>query len=305
MLLAIDVGNTHTVIGVYDGEKPVADWRMASLTHRTVDENWLTIKSFCADRGIPVSAIDGVGISSVVPDLTGVFESLARKYFGVEPVTVTASLDLGIRVLYTDPSAVGADRLCNAIAGFRKYGGPLIVIDFGTATTFDVISATGDYLGGVITLGLESTAGELHRRAARLPKIELRFPASVIGKETEASMQSGVMFGAVDAVEGTVRRIAAELGGKPRVIATGGLSALVAERTTVIEACEPSLVLDGVRLIYERVKRKGVADGAGAKERAGAKRGGAKEGGAKEGATGATGATGPGTGTGIRESRKA
>ncbi len=257
MLLAIDVGNTHTVLGVYDGERLVADWRMASLTHRTVDENWLTIKSLCADANIPLAEINGVGISSVVPDLTDVFESLARKYFRIEPVTVTASLDLGIRVLYTDPAAVGADRLCNAVAGFRKYGGPLVVIDFGTATTFDVISASGDYLGGVITLGLDSTASELHRRAAKLPKIELRFPSSVIGKETEASMQSGVMFGGVDAVEGTVRRIAAELGSKPRVIATGGLAGIIAAHTTVIEACEPSLVLDGVRLIYERVKRKG------------------------------------------------
>jgi type III pantothenate kinase len=257
MLLAIDVGNTDTVLGIYDGDRLVADWRMASLTHRTVDENWLTIKSFCSDANIPHAGINGVGISSVVPDLTGVFESLARKYFNVDPVTVTASLDLGIRVLYTDPAAVGADRLCNAVAGFRKYGGPLVVIDFGTATTFDVISASGDYLGGVITLGLDSTASELHRRAARLPKIELRFPSTIIGKETEASMQSGVMFGAVDAVEGTIRRIAAELGAKPKVIATGGLAGVIAARTNVIDACEPSLVLDGVRLIYERVKKKG------------------------------------------------
>lgn len=255
MLLAIDVGNTDTVIGIYRGETLAADWRMASLTHRTVDENWLTIRSFCTEASIPLDSIDGVGISSVVPDLTGVFESLARKYFRVEPVTVTAALDLGIRVLYTDPSGVGADRLCNAIAGFAKYGGPLVVIDFGTATTFDVISASGDYMGGVITLGLESTAAELHRRAARLPKIELRFPSSVIGKETEASMQSGVMFGAVDAVEGTIRRIATELGTKPKVIATGGLSTVIAAHTNVIEACEPSLVLDGVRMIYERVKK--------------------------------------------------
>jgi type III pantothenate kinase len=255
MLLAIDVGNTHTVIGIFDGEKLVADWRMASLAHRTVDENWLTIKSFCTDAAIPTDAIDGVAISSVVPDLTDVFESLARKYFKVEPVTVNSSLDLGIRILYADPTAVGADRLCNAIAGFAKHGGPLVVIDFGTATTFDVISASGDYLGGVITLGLESTAAELHRRAAKLPKIELRFPAAIIGKETESSMQAGVMFGTVDAVEGTIRRITAELHATPKVIATGGLSGIVAAHTSVINACEPSLVLEGVRMIYERVKR--------------------------------------------------
>lgn len=254
MLLAIDVGNTHTVLGIFEGARIVADWRMASLTHRTVDENWLTIKSFCADAGIPLRNVNGVGISSVVPDLTETFASLARKYFRVEPVIVSTALDLGFRVRYADPAMVGADRLCNAIAGFKKYGGPLVVIDFGTATTFDVVSEAGDYLGGVIALGLESMASELHRRAAKLPKIELRFPQSVIGRDTEASMQAGVMFGTVDAVEGTIRRISAELEAKPRVIATGGLSALIAAHTSVIEACEPSLVLDGVRLIFERVR---------------------------------------------------
>lgn len=257
MLLAVDVGNTHTVLGVYEGARLLCDWRMASAGNRTVDENWLTIKSFCADAGIATAAITGVGISSVVPDLTDVFESLARKYFRVEAVTISTALDLGIKVLYTDPTAVGADRLCNAIAGFHKYGGPLIIIDFGTATTYDVVSGTGEYLGGVITLGLESTAAELHRRAAKLPKIELRFPPSVIGRETETSMQAGVMFGTVDAVEGTIRRIAAELGQKPRVIATGGLAGIIARHTTVIEACEPSLVLDGIRMVVERVKEKG------------------------------------------------
>jgi len=253
MLLAVDVGNTHTVLGVYEGDRLAADWRMATSSHRTVDESWLTIKSFCLDARIQPNDVTGVGIASVVPDVTDVFETLARKYFKVEPVTVSAALDLGIKVLYNDPTAVGADRLCNAIAGFRKYGGPLVVIDFGTATTYDVITVEGDYLGGVITLGLESTAAELHRRAAKLPKIELHFPPTVIGRETSSSMQSGVMFGTVDAVEGTVRRIAAELGMTPRVIATGGLAGIIARHTKIIDACEPSLVLDGVRLIVERV----------------------------------------------------
>jgi len=198
-----------------------------------------------------------VGISSVVPDLTGVFESLARTYFAVEPVTVSAALDLGIRVMYRDPSAVGADRLCNAVAGFARYGGPLIIIDFGTATTYDVVAVNGDYLGGVITLGLESTAAELHRRAAMLPKVELRFPPHVVGTETAASMQAGLMYGTVEAVEGIVRRIQKELGTKTRVIATGGLSSLIAQHTSVIETCEPSLVLDGIRMIFERVRKGG------------------------------------------------
>jgi type III pantothenate kinase len=254
MLLAIDIGNTHTVIGIYRQGTLVADWRMASLTHRTADENWLTLKSFCADAGIDPAAVTAVGISSVVPDLTFVFEHLARKHFSVEPVTISGALDLGIRILYRDPSAVGADRLCNAVAGFVKYGGPLIIIDFGTATTYDVVSGEGDYLGGVITLGLESTAEELHRRAAKLPRIELRFPPLAIGDDTASSMQAGVLFGAVDATEGIVKRIRAELGKPARVIATGGLAKTIATHTSVIEAVEPSLVLDGIWLILERLK---------------------------------------------------
>jgi type III pantothenate kinase len=258
MLLAIDIGNTHTVIGIFKGGKLVADWRMASLTHRTADENWLTLKSFCVDAGIDTSKVTSVGISSVVPDLTFVFEHMARKHFGVTPVTISGSLDFGIRIHYKDPSAVGADRLCDAVAGFEKYGGPLIIIDFGTATTFDVVSKEGDYLGGVITLGLESTAAELHRRAAKLPRIELRIPSAAIGSDTASSMQAGVLFGTIDAVEGMVKRIRAELGTPTRVIATGGLAKIVAAHTKVIEAVEPSLVLDGIRLIMERMEKRGV-----------------------------------------------
>jgi type III pantothenate kinase len=260
MLLAIDVGNTHTVLGIYDGPRLAADWRIASLTHRTADENWLTIKSFCLEARIPPDTITGVGISSVVPDLTDIFEAMARKFLKVEPITVNAALDLGFRNHYKDPTAVGADRLCNAIAGFAKYGGPLIIIDFGTATTYDVISASGDYLGGVITLGLESAASELHRRAAKLPKIELHFPSTVIGRETVTSMQAGIMFGAVDAIEGIVRRIREELGAEAKVIATGGLSAVIAKHTGIISAVEPSLVLDGIRLIWEKTSRKQVRE---------------------------------------------
>jgi type III pantothenate kinase len=253
MLLAVDIGNTHTVLGVYAGERLLCDWRITSSTHRTADESWLTIKNLCKEAGIEIQSITGVGVSSVVPNLTDIFETIARKYLKVEPVSVSASLDLGIKIHYTDPSAVGADRLCNAIAGYRKYGGPLIVIDFGTATTYDVISKEGDYLGGIITLGLESSADELHRRAAKLPRIELHFPSSVIGTDTVSSMQAGVLFGTVDAVEGIVRRIRKELGNDAKVIATGGLASTVARYTSIIEACEPTLVLEGVRLIYERV----------------------------------------------------
>jgi type III pantothenate kinase len=256
MLLAVDIGNTHTVLGVFRGETLIANWRMSSSAHRTADESWLTIKSFCNDSGIPSTEIKGVGISSVVPNVTDIFETLARKYLKVEPTVVSAALDLGIKVLYKDPTTLGADRICNAVAGFRKYGGPLIVIDFGTATTFDVVSKEGDYLGGVIALGLESSAAELHRRAAKLPKIELQFPESVIGLDTVSSMQAGIMIGTVDAVEGIVRRIRNEMGQNAKVIATGGLASIMAKQTKIIEAVEPSLVLEGVRLIYERVTSK-------------------------------------------------
>jgi type III pantothenate kinase len=254
MLLAIDVGNTHTVIGVYDRERLLADWRMASLSQRTADEQWLAVRNFCAEARIGLDNIKGVGISSVVPDLTDIFEAMSRKYLRVDPLTVSGSIDLGIRILYRDPSQVGADRICNAVAGYAKYGGPLIIIDFGTATTYDVVATNGDYLGGVITLGLESTAAELHRRAAKLPKIELHFPEGILGRDTVSSMQAGVMYGAVDSVEGTVRRIRQELGTNARVIATGGLAGLIARNASVIEAVEPSLVLDGIRLIWERVR---------------------------------------------------
>jgi type III pantothenate kinase len=251
MLLAIDVGNTHTVIGIFEGARLIADWRMTSLTSRTADENWMTIKSFCLDRGINPSGITHAGISSVVPDLTDVHDKMVRSYLHIEPLIVDASRIPGMRILYTDPTAVGADRLCNAVAGYRKYGGPLVIIDFGTATTFDVVSANGEYLGGAIALGLESSAHELHRRAAKLPKTELRFPDKVIGRDTASSMQAGIMFGTVDAVEGIVRRIFAELGKKATVIATGGLSGVIAGHTKVIDACEPSLVLEGIRLVCE------------------------------------------------------
>jgi len=201
-----------------------------------------------------VKEITGVGISSVVPNLTDVFVWMSEKHFKVKPIVVSSELDLGIKILYDDPSAVGADRLCNAVAGFTKYGGPVIIIDFGTATTYDVVSEKGEYLGGVIAPGIETSAAELHRRAAKLPKIELHFPKSVIGKNTVSSMQSGIMYGAVDAMEGMIKRIKNIIGQNAKVIATGGLAKTIIEHTNMIDFYEPSLVLDGICIIYNRVK---------------------------------------------------
>ncbi len=256
MLLCIDVGNTHTQFGVYEKEKLRNDYRVASEVVRTEDEIGIVVLSLLEHDGIKARKIEGVGISSVVPSLTGILERMSQKYFGCDPMLVTSDLDLGMVVAYDEPRAVGSDRICTAVAGYRKYGGPLIILDFGTATTFDVISADGVYLGGAIAPGLETAAADLQRRAAKLPKIELRFPDEVIGKTTVRSMQSGIMFGAVDAMEGIVRRIKASLGADAKVVATGGYAKIISAQTQIIDYIEPALVLEGIRLVYEKNHRK-------------------------------------------------
>ncbi|HEY4613273.1 MAG TPA: type III pantothenate kinase, partial [Bacteroidota bacterium] len=184
MLLAIDIGNTHTVFGVYRGAKLMVDWRVTSIHQRTEDEVGSQILLFLEGKGIAPKTITGLAISSVVPNLTDTFAAMAKKYFRIEPVLISSALKLGITIRYDDPSSVGADRLCNAVAGYAKHGGPLIIIDFGTATTYDVVAKNGDYLGGVIAPGVETSAADLHRRAAKLPKIELHFPKTIIGADT-------------------------------------------------------------------------------------------------------------------------
>ncbi len=256
MILAIDIGNTHTVIGIFNGSKLLGDWRVTSYVTRTEDEFGALVKQFCNDAGIPLKKISSIGIASVVPNLTDVCEKMSRKYFMIEPIVISSDLDLGIKVMYDDPSAVGADRLCNAVAGFVKYRGPLVIVDFGTATTFDVVSKNGEYLGGVITAGIETAAGELHRRAAKLPKIDLKFPDKVIGTNTVASMQAGILYGALDSMETMIRRISKELDDYPTIIATGGFSETMKKQSKVINKHEPTLVLDGIRLIVERIEKK-------------------------------------------------
>jgi len=259
MLLAIDIGNTHTVFGIYRKSKLIADWRVTSMLQRTEDEIGAQVGLFLKERSIALKDIEGVGISSVVPNLTDIFGLMARKYFHVDPLIISSSLDLGIKILYDDPNSVGADRICNAVAGYVAFGGPLIIIDFGTATTYDVVSRNGDYLGGVIAPGIETSAVDLHRRAAKLPKIELRFPKTIVGRDTVSSMQAGILFGAVDALEGMVGRIQEDLrateGKEGLVVATGGFSELMSSHSKVIKKCVPSLVLDGVRLIHERTNK--------------------------------------------------
>ncbi len=258
MILAIDIGNTHTVLGVFERSNLLFDWRVTSSLQHTEDEVGTYVQLFLKNAGIEPHAIRGIGISSVVPDLTDVFAAMAQKYFESDPVIVSPALNLGIRIHYDDPKAVGADRLCNAIAGFSKYGGPLIVIDFGTATTYDVVAKNGDYLGGVIAPGIETSAADLHRRAAKLPKVELHVPSGTIGTDTTSSMQAGILFGAIDAMEGMVGRLQQEIKKRERkqatLIATGGFSKFIREHSRLPLNWEPSLVLEGVRLVFERVR---------------------------------------------------
>ncbi len=256
MLLCVDVGNTHTQFGVYEKDRLKHDYRVASEVVRTEDEIGIVVLSLLEHDGIKARNIKGVGISSVVPNLTNILERMSRKYFKCEPLVVGSGLELGIKIDYGEPKAVGSDRICDAVAGYKKYGGPLIILDFGTATTFDVISKDGVYLGGAIAPGVETGAADLQRRAAKLPRIELRFPAEVIGKTTVESMQSGIMFGAIDATEGIIRRIKSSLGSDAKVIATGGYATTMALRTDVIEHIEPALVLEGVRIIYEANRKR-------------------------------------------------
>lgn len=254
MLLAVDIGNTHTGLGVFQHDRLIATHRLSTSRDRTADETWTAISPFLAGAGITPRTLTGFGISSVVPEITRAFEAIGRIQLHANPVTVSGNLHIGIKLRYDDPGSLGADRICNAVAGFHKYGGPLIIIDAGTATTYDVISDKGDFLGGVIALGLGTQAAELHRRTAQLPEIELKVPASVIAHTTREAMQAGVVIGGIEALEGLVRRIRHELGLPAKVIATGGLSQQIASLSPVITACEPYLVLEGVRLIVERLQ---------------------------------------------------
>lgn len=240
------------VVGVFRGPRLLRHWRLATSVSRTVDEAWIMLHALCQAEGVPLERIRGVAISSVVPDLTTIFAKMGPEHFNVEPYEVRADTAPSLKIRYRDPTAVGADRICNAVAGFAKHGGPLIVVDFGTATTFDVIDERGDYLGGIITPGIELAVKILHHNAARLPKVQLDFPPHVIADTTEQSMQAGLLFGAVDEMEGLYRRICRELGQEAKLIVTGGLSAIIAEQSHIILAVEPFLVLEGLRILYER-----------------------------------------------------
>lgn len=251
MLFCLDIGNTNIVMGLYEGDELRQHWRISTDAHKMPDEYAVLLWNLFAQAGYALDQVEGTILASVVPPLTGVFQEVCLGLFGRPALVVDAGIKTGVRIRYDNPREVGADRVANAVAVYRFYGGPACVVDFGTATTFDAISRAGDYLGGAIAPGVHVSAEALYRATAKLPRIDVTRPPSVIGRNTVQSMQSGVFFGYVGLVEGMVARFRAELGDDLRVIATGGLAELVAAETQVIQSVDPWLTLKGLRIIWE------------------------------------------------------
>lgn len=252
MLFVIDVGNTHIHLGVFQGNKLVANWDVSNDRSRTVDEMGLLFKSLLAESGLAPEALKGVSAACVVPPVCAGIEAAFKKYFGLETFFAGPETERKILESFKNPGEVGADRIANAVGGFHRYGGPLIVVDFGTATTFDAVSSDGGYLGGAIAPGLAISIEALFDRAARLPRIELIRPPRAVAQDTVSGMQAGIIFGYAGLVEMLVRRIRREIGEESDVVATGGMAELIVRETGVVEKVDQHLTLEGLRLIFER-----------------------------------------------------
>jgi type III pantothenate kinase len=251
MLLTIDIGNTNLTLGLYEGDKLNPHWRLATDHDRMPDEYGLQLLGLLQHAGKSINDLSGISLASVVPQLTQRVVQACREYLRQEPLVVDTGIKTGIRIRYEDPKAVGADRVCDAVATLKLYGGPACIVDFGTATTFNALTKEGDYLGGAITAGINLAADALFTHAAKLQRIDLQRPPSVIGRNTVHAMQSGLLFGYVSMVEGMVARFRSELGSDMKVIATGGLAEVVAQETKVIDVIAPWLTLDGLRFIWD------------------------------------------------------
>ena len=253
MLLVLDVGNTNTVVGVYRKEELLSCWRLSTERDRTADEWGILTRTLFNLGELSNGTVSAIVISSVVPPSRPALEEMSVRYFGIQPLFIDATMDLGIPVRYSPPGDVGADRIVNAVAAYAQFGGPVIVVDFGTATTFDCISPQGEYLGGVIAPGVGISAEALFLRAARLPRVEIRPPTKVIGDSTVASIQSGLYWGYAGLVDGILRKMKLETE-SPYVVSTGGLAELISPACAEIDSVEKNLTLEGMRLIYERLK---------------------------------------------------
>ncbi len=252
MLLAIDIGNTNTVLGMFKGDELAVHWRLASRSYRTADEYGIIIKEFFLLNNIEAAGIDGVIISCVVPPMLPVLEEMSKKYFKITPLIVGEKTKTGLSILYDNPEDVGADRIVNAVAGLKKFGGPLIIVDFGTAITFDVVSEKEEYLGGLIFPGITISMDALFNKAAKLPRIDLVSPKKTIGKNTIESIQSGAFYGYANLVDGVVKEIRKEMRKEIRAISTGGQAELISKHSTVIEDYCPLLTLEGLKIIYDK-----------------------------------------------------
>lgn len=252
MLLVIDVGNSNIVLGIYDKEKLVKDWRVSTDKSKTADEYGILVHDLFRLSGISFSHVTGIIISSVVPPLTGVLEKLSVQYFNFKPYVVGPDLKTGMPILYDNPKEVGADRIVNAVAGFETYRSSLVIVDFGTATTFDYVNRDGAFCGGAIAPGLMISMEALFQKASKLPRVEILKPPSVIAKNTVNSMQAGLFYGYVGVVDEIVNRMKAESGDNPKVIATGGLAGLIAPESKTIEHINEFLTLEGLRILYQR-----------------------------------------------------
>jgi len=253
MLLAIDMGNTNIVIGVFDGRKLIESWRLSTDKTKTADEYRMLLSQLLRQSGIETEEITGIIISCVVPPVLPRLQEMCAQHFHQEPILVNTELDVGLCVLYDNPKELGADRIANAVGGYAEYGGPLIIVDFGTSTNFDVVSVDGAYLGGAIAPGVRISSEALSQRAALLPRIDMRVSPRAIGKNTMSSMQSGFYFGFLGQMEEIIRQIKRELPQEPRVVATGGLAKLIAEKSELVEVIDPDLTLKGLQIILERV----------------------------------------------------